>query len=126
MSPDTIVKWIKAASLPAQRTMGGQYRIFVNDLRQFMTRNGMSTDPLDAELESRPYCWEVHREPGDGGQGISSTCKDCPAYQVRALNCFELRAFEVEGPWAHADCARCNYYRKWAKQPSGETHESLS
>jgi excisionase family DNA binding protein len=38
VSPDTIVKWIKAENLPAQRTIGGQFRIFVNDLRQFMAQ----------------------------------------------------------------------------------------
>ena len=60
VTSDTILNWIKANCLPAQRTMGGQYRILVEDLRHFMSRHGMSAELLDSEMETRSYCWEVH------------------------------------------------------------------
>lgn len=120
VSPDTIVKWIKAENLSAQRTIGGQFRIFVDDLRQFMARNGMSTDLLDAELDVRPYCWQDH--PGGTGETAEPEfpCVACPVFRAKALDCFELRAIEVEGNWACSDCESCDYYRRWSKpSPDG-------
>jgi excisionase family DNA binding protein len=120
VSPDTIVKWIKAENLPAQRTIGGQFRIFVEDLRQFMIRNDMSTALLDVELECRPYCWEcqhgAHREAGTPG----APCSDCLVYRTKALNCHELRAVSAGQAWRRADCRDCPYYRNQAKQRSEE------
>ena len=120
VSPDTIVKWIKAESLLAQRTIGGQFRIFVDDLREFMMRNEMSTALLDTELDSRPYCWEcqrgVHAEAGTPG----TPCGVCPVYRSQALNCFELRAMSREQSWARADCQDCAYFLKWASQRRDE------
>jgi len=78
VSPDTIVNWIKAENLPAQRTIGGQFRILVDDLRQFMVHNNMNTALLDEELQYRPYCWEFRRGPRAQGSPPGSTCRACP------------------------------------------------
>ncbi len=120
VSPDTIVKWIKAENLSAQRTIGGQFRIFVDDLRQFMIRNEMSTALLDEELDGRPYCWECHHSPHKEASPPGPPCSECPAYRTRALNCFELRAIRTEGGWARDRCEDCAYFRKWANQRSNE------
>ena len=120
VSPDTIVKWIKAENLPAQRTIGGQFRIFIEDLRQFMIRNDMSTALLDVELDCRPYCWEcylgAHKEAGIP----DAPCSECLVYRTKALNCYELRTVSPGQTWRYADCRDCPYYRKRAKQRSEE------
>ena len=123
VSPDTIVKWIKSKNLPAQRTIGGQFRILVDGLRQFMVRNEMSTELLDAELDCRSYCWEFHQ----GGRSREDTpgmpCSECPVYRTKALNCFELRTINRNCNWAHSHCEDCAYYRRWASQSSAEAPE---
>ena len=120
VSPDSIVTWIKAANLPAQRTIGGKFRIFVDDLRRFMVDNDMSTALLDAELDCRPYCWEcdyrAHRESDVPG----APCSECPVYRTKALNCYELRAISTKPSWARADCQECAYFLKWANQRRDE------
>ncbi len=120
VSPDTIVKWIKTENLPAQRTIGGQYRIFVDDLRAFMVRNEMSTALLDAEFDSRPYCWEYHHAARGEGDVPGAPCNECPVYRAKALNCFELRAISAKENWARPDCQGCGYFRRWANQRRDE------
>ena len=117
VSPDSIVKWVKAANLPAQRTIGGKFRIFVNDLRRFMVDNDMSTVLLDEELDFRPYCWECHRR-ADTEAGVP--CSECPVYRAKALNCYELRAMSAKPGWTSADCRECAYFLKWANQRRDE------
>jgi excisionase family DNA binding protein len=123
VSPDTIVKWIKEKNLPAQRTIGGQFRIFVDNLREFMVRNEMSTELLDAEVDSRPYCWEYHREARCGGSTTGFSCSECLVYRTKTLNCFELRAVNADRDWAHSSCKDCGYYRRWAKPVQNEATE---
>ena len=120
VSADTIVKWIKAENLPAQRTIGGQFRILVDELRQFMVRNDMSTALLDAELDCRPYCWEYHHGAHGEAGPPGAPCNECPAFRTKALNCYELRAISAERNWTRANCQECPYFRKWASQRSDE------
>ena len=54
VTSDTILNWIHAKVLVAQRTVGGQYRIRREDLIQFMREHGMRTDQLETELHPRP------------------------------------------------------------------------
>ena len=124
VSPDTIVKWIRAKNLPAQRTVGGQFRIFVDGLREFMIRNEMSTERLDTELDCRPYCWEYHHGTRRAADTPGSPCSVCPVYRAKALNCFELRAINADRSWSDRNCADCAYYRTWADSSAAETqHE---
>jgi excisionase family DNA binding protein len=120
VSPDTMANWIKAKQLPAQRTIGGQFRILIRDLRQFMVRNEMSTALLDAELDCRSYCWEGHGGVRREGNGLAVTCGECPVYRTKALDCFALRAISAARNWARAACRDCAYFRKWAGQRSDE------
>ena len=54
VSPDTIVNWIAGGKIPAQRTVGGQFRIRLKDLRVFMLAHGMRTDQLDSDMGFQP------------------------------------------------------------------------
>ncbi len=115
VSTDTMVNWIKAKELPAQRTVGGQFRILVADLRRFMVRSEMSTALLDTELDCRPYCWECRPGADRRATTPSAPCSECPVYRTKALNCFELRAISAERSWAHTQCQDCLYLQKWGK-----------
>ena len=124
VSSDTIAKWIAAGRLPAQRTMGGQYRIRLADLRGFMRSHGMRTDLLDEATGHRPTCWEFWavwicgrgdpmRATGDGTSGlvdgVCATCANCPVYCGRAEVCHELRPLLPGGTQRAQSCADCQY-----------------
>jgi|GEM_PF-3329473 len=123
VSQDSIAKWIKERALPAQRTLGGKFRIFVQDLRLFMVQNDMSTTLLDAELECRPYCWECDSRAHGVESTSSVACRLCPVHRTKAMNCFELRMISTERIWAHANCHECPYYLKWGRI-GGATNET--
>ncbi|MBN2328661.1 MAG: helix-turn-helix domain-containing protein [Candidatus Omnitrophica bacterium] len=123
VSSDTIANWIKADCLPAQRTVGGQFRILVDDLHHFMRRHGMSTDLLDQELETRCYCWESHS--GCGKPTPDSKCERCPVFQSMAFNCFYLRSLIPKAEWLCSNCNECAYFQKWAGVEMQESVQSL-
>jgi excisionase family DNA binding protein len=106
----TIVNWIRTGKLKAQRTVGRQYRIRVEELREFMRENDMRTDLLEEEQQIRPYCWEFHCEPGED----TPVCESCLVRRSGAENCYELRAAI---PWSECrfhECESCEYYQTWA------------
>ncbi len=113
VTSDTIVNWIKAKCLPAQRTMGGQYRILVEDLRHFMSRHGMSTELLDEECETRMYCWEFSASLDRGNTGIRDYCENCIVRKSMAFNCFVLRFALPDQKWLLPNCHECEYFKKW-------------
>ena len=112
VTPDTIVNWIKSDLLPAQRTAGGQYRILLRDLRTFMVDQGMSTELLESEPDSRPMCWQFHERREDSGRE-ASPCEGCVVKFLGVLNCFKLMGMRPEEGLRHEDCGACEYYRRW-------------
>ena len=117
VTADTIVNWIKRNDLPARRTVGGQYRILVEDLRRFMIERGMKTDLLEEELDSRKYCWEYCERTGFAPmQGQS--CADCLVQRSLTLNCYELRsAFSCQSEELDV-CGDCLYLAEWHQSNS--------
>jgi excisionase family DNA binding protein len=124
VSSDTIANWIAAGRLAAQRTVGGQYRIRVADLRCFMRSHGMRTDLLDVETGHKPACWEFWAvwvsgrrdlegaaagDPGGLVGGVCATCADCPVYRGRAAVCHELRPLLPGGTQRAQSCADCQF-----------------
>lgn len=111
VTSDTIVNWISAGLLSAQRTAGGQYRIRLDELRSFMLSRGMRTDILEAELEKTPTCWEfwsaVSSHPVS--TEVSEGCADCPVYRSRASVCYEVRPLLPGGTIRALECADCEY-----------------
>ena len=105
----TIVNWIHTRRLKAQKTAGGQYRIRMGDLREFMRANDMRTDLLEEEQGIRPYCWEFHCQPG----AEVSVCDDCLVRRSGAENCYELRAVFPLSECLFHECTSCEYYRIW-------------
>jgi excisionase family DNA binding protein len=113
VTSDTIVNWIRADRLPAQRTAGGQYRIRVGDLLAFMRENGMSTALLEAERDVRPYCWEFHCEVGSPPASSRPSCEGCLARRAGTLNCWEIHGLLPLTARRVERCDRCDYYLRY-------------
>ena len=117
VTPGTMVNWIKADLLPAQRTGGGQYRILLRDLWTFMHSRGMSTELLDAVPEDRPMCWQFFA----GDTERQARCNGCLAKFLGVLNCFRLMGMNPEEEHRREGCEDCEYYQRW----SGESDWDL-
>ena len=113
VSPDTIANWIADGGLPAQRTRGGQYRIWVEDLRAFMTAHGMRTDTLDHDLGLTPTCWEFWASIDQTSPCCSPgepACNACPVYRSHADACHEVRPLLPGGTVRAPACVDCIYF----------------
>lgn len=112
VSPDTIVNWIASGKIPAQRTVGGQFRIRLNDLRSFMVDHGMRTDQLDDETNYQPVCWEFwgprSERNGETSQGLS--CRLCPVYRSEATVCWKIRPLLPGGTVRATTCSNCLFF----------------
>jgi excisionase family DNA binding protein len=112
VSADTIANWIADGALPAQRTRGGQYRIWVDDLRSFMAAHGMRTDTLDHDLGLTPTCWEFWASIDQTSPcpTADSACTACPVYRSRADICHEVRPLLPGGTVRAPSCVDCLYF----------------
>jgi len=119
VTPDTVLKWIRAGRLRARRTAGGHHRIDERELERVLGASPVVEEgaPIDAFARSRSfrYCWEFN---GDGE--LLDSCEDCPVYQMRAQRCYEVvrLAPETEPPqqFCTSSCADCDYYRQVHEQ----------
>jgi len=114
---DTVLKWIRAGQIPAQRTPGGHHRIDRRDLDRAVRRSTEAPDhrnPLAAHF-SFQYCWEYL-----GRGDLPEQCSRCMVYLSRAQRCYELARIgsEVESTAAFCQnsCGDCEYFRKVSKQ----------
>lgn len=110
VTADTVLKWIKAGKIPANRTRGGHYRI----LRETLTGIAKSeTLTVGSESSSRPFhfCWEYYEKNGD----FSEKCRECIVYRSRAKRCYEIGKLPTEAGHAHVfcqgSCNDCEYFR---------------
>ena len=115
----TIVNWIRSGKLKAQKTAGGQYRIRVGELRDFMRETEMQTDLLDAEENIRPYCWEFYCQLSEQ----LSACDDCLVHRSGTERCYELRGEVPLSECLFHDCTNCEYYQTWG--PNGVRTNAL-
>jgi len=114
VTSETILNWIRSNELKAQRTAGGQYRIRVADLRQFMTENGMNTCLLEEENDIRPYCWEFHCEIcSPAASAAPRICEDCLVHRSGTLNCWELHPLLPLTARRVQHCRDCEYYKRF-------------
>ena len=112
VSPDTVLKWIRAGLLEAQRTAGGHHRIEERDLETLLKGGRTAPDDPDEAARRRQvrYCWEFY---GDGK--VLDGCKGCAVYQMRAHRCYEVAKLAPDA--AHPKtfcvdkCENCDFYR---------------
>ena len=112
VTPDTIANWIASGHLPAQRTRGGQYRIWVEDLRSFMSAHGMRTDLLDRDMGLSPTCWEFWGSLDQTQQcpHSATNCSECPVYRSHADVCHEVRPLLPGGTLRAPSCVDCIFF----------------
>ena len=124
VTADTVKNWIQAGLLVAQRTAGGQYRVRIDDLRQFMIEREMSVEELDRDVQETPleYCWEYYRKRERRHVRARSSCDTCVVKRTLALICYELRK-DVDHRRVHcrADCSECGYYQRYAQVMKSKT-----
>jgi excisionase family DNA binding protein len=124
VTPETILNWIRAGLLKAQRTAGGQYRIRIEDLRAFMVERGMETDQLDASQGLRSHCWEARiQEVGQPRVPLPEPCRDCLVRRSGTLNCWELAGLLPLTGRRAMRCAECEYYRTYCSAPPDGARE---
>lgn len=122
VSPDTVLKWVKAGKIKSTRTLGGHFRIPLNALGDVSRTavNGI----IDGQLPQSAiyqYCWEYLSRGGD----IKRECRECITYRSRSKRCYELRDLP-EGMgclrvYCQSTCTDCNYYR----MVSGQGHHII-
>jgi excisionase family DNA binding protein len=116
VTAETILNWIHAGEIRAQRTAGGQFRILLEDLRSFMQEKGMDTALLDEEKDVRPYCWEYHCEISSHyGDTSREVCAGCLVRRSGTLNCWELHGLLPATRRRFARCQECGYYARWER-----------
>jgi excisionase family DNA binding protein len=113
VSPDTVLKWVKAGKVKSHRTLGGHFRIPVSELDiPAKTHVDESTAAvIDPDAISHQYCWEYLAD----GDEIKSECKECITYRSRARRCYELK--DLPGSmgclnlFCDNECKNCEYYK---------------
>lgn len=112
VSPDTVLKWVRAGKIPCYKTPGGHARIPSEVAASLLPRAGRDeADDAPAALPVFRHCWEYYGEHGC----LRDECRDCVAYRSRARRCYEMRAIPEE--FGHlklhcsTTCEECEYYR---------------
>ena len=110
VTPDTVLKWIKAGRIPANRTAGGHYRID-RELLLTIIESGELPDQQELMDKAFRFCWEYY---GDEGQ-IGEQCANCIVFRSRALRCYEVSELSKDQGHAKAFCRStcddCEYFR---------------
>jgi excisionase family DNA binding protein len=113
VSPDTVLKWVKAGKIKSKRTLGGHFRIPTSEIGIF---NGNEIENLDNGLNNNfsapyQYCWEFLAAEGP----IKPECKECVTFRSRASRCYELK--DLPGGMGclnlmcDTECDNCEYYK---------------
>ncbi len=114
VTPDTVLKWIKAGRVPATRTVGGHWRIDEDDIAVLKAVPQSPLRPATPAPARRHflYCWEYNSEDGEPLPG----CRDCVVYRTRAQRCYEV--IKVAAELGHqrifckGTCETCDYYKR--------------
>jgi len=112
VTPDAVLKWVKAGRIPASRTPGGHFRIHRSALLSIMESGELSVSAAE-EKPGQPYkfCWDYYSVGGKVKKG----CLKCIAFRSRALRCYEMRDLPKNagfaGLFCNKACADCDYYR---------------
>ncbi|MBU8933691.1 MAG: excisionase family DNA-binding protein [candidate division Zixibacteria bacterium] len=113
VSPDTVLKWVKAGKVKSYRTLGGHFRIPISELR--MPESGLHDQAppvtLASDTQAHQYCWEFLAAGGK----IKAECMDCITYRSRARRCYELKDLPGEfgclNLLCDTDCNDCDYFK---------------
>jgi len=108
VTPDTILKWVKAGRIKAMKTAGGHYRIPEENLRPYFSEPTCCTQ---TSVRGTTYCWEYHAED----EPIRMTCRECVVFKAKAKNCFVIATLGEcaghAGSFCTNTCEDCPYFR---------------
>ncbi|MFH1438654.1 MAG: helix-turn-helix domain-containing protein [Pseudomonadota bacterium] len=112
VSPDTVLKWVRAGKLRSHRTLGGHFRICVEDVHLQGDRdNAAPKQRKPADSPAFQYCWEYF--PSEGS--AKPECRECIAFRSRARRCYELRdlpeGLGCMGLNCTPSCKQCDYFK---------------
>lgn len=113
VSPDTVLKWVRAGKVSSYRTLGGHFRIPVSelDIPNASEKPAVGKPAPDAGPAVHQYCWEYLA----GGGEISTKCRDCITFRSRARRCYELKdlpgGFGCLNLMCDTNCSECDYYK---------------
>ena len=115
VSPDTVLKWVKAGKVKSYRTLGGHFRIPLSELN-IPSSGTAARGGLIGAPPAYQYCWEYL----SGGGEVKTECKDCITYRSGAQRCYELKdlpnGMGCLNLLCDTECANCEYYRVVVKQ----------
>jgi excisionase family DNA binding protein len=110
VTPDTVLKWIRAGKIPATRTPGGHHRISRSALIPLIKKKEAGGAVSDGSSPFQ-YCWEFYSDLGTTPEG----CKQCVVYRSRTLRCYEMSSLPADagyvGLFCEGDCEECEYHR---------------
>ena len=116
VTPDTVLKWIKAGKIPAIRTVGGHYRIAKDDVESLASQRS-GTKQHHYTKGSAHFCWEHYSRSGE----ITDDCKECLVYKTKAKRCYEMshltKDLGHQKLYCTEDCEDCEYYQLVHEQP---------
>jgi len=118
VTPDAVLKWIKAGKLPATRTPGGHFRVS----RATCSAKGLGESPHEEPQQATPVttpanteesrCWEFFGTDGKP----KDACLKCVVFVAGARHCYKLA--ELGTQTGHKrnfcgkdDCEPCSFYR---------------
>jgi excisionase family DNA binding protein len=113
VSPDTVLKWVRAGKIDSYRTPGGHARIPKSAVASMLPDGVSAPHPASPTNENVAfqYCWNFHSHGGE----VEKQCLSCVAYKSRARRCYEMR--DIPEQFGHLklhcviDCKHCEYYR---------------
>jgi excisionase family DNA binding protein len=109
VTPDTVLKWIRAGKIPAKRTPGGHNRIPRRALLKFVEFERFRAGGRFSGSRFL-YCWEYYSESGT----ILEGCRECIVYRSRSRRCYEMSSPPANeghtGLFCKNSCDECEYY----------------
>ena len=113
VSPDTVLKWVKAGKVTSYRTLGGHFRIPISELN-VPSSGGRGTASLADQGVPPPdhqYCWEYLA----GTDEIKPECRECITFRSRARRCYELKdlpdGLGCLNLLCDTNCFDCEYFK---------------
>jgi excisionase family DNA binding protein len=117
VTPDTVLKWIKAGKLHAQRTVGGHNRIPRGNLIALDERRSGRRTIADGQAKEFRFCWEFYSD----GDALRTECRECLVYRSQATRCFEMSHLPpgsgYKGAFCDVSCNECEYYQRYRPEP---------
>ncbi|MBC8466132.1 excisionase family DNA-binding protein [bacterium] len=109
VTPDSVLKWIKAGKMPASRTPGGHFRINQQDILSILPE--ATINEMRTHTKSFQYCWEYNSDYGVLKEG----CNECLVYISRAKRCYEVSYLSKEDGhsklFCDTSCEDCEYFK---------------